>query len=379
MRFLLFALLLLVLLMTPKTTHAFGEWNAQDSMLTSLESILVRLEFDIKRATESRSAHPDFLVALEGYLALLYSLLSPMDSTLEDTDSRESERASVPSIGSQITHGVEGIYFAMRLAPAATFPAGTNDKATATVDNPFWIAETEVTYELWYTVRQWALRHGYVFANAGMEGSHGVTGSAPRSRGTEPVTNVSFRDSLVWTNALSAMLGYDPVYTYEGRAIQNATNATACDNAIQENTSGFRLPTSNEWELAARYQGSDSSHGAIFSEGLYWTPGNYASGATKDVNNATATQEVAWYGANSSDGIRRVGLKQANGLKLYDMSGNAWEWCFDRHPTWAGSIVGRGGSWGFEASFLRTGYIHYNYPYGVNSFGGFRIARSFTF
>lgn len=67
---------------------------------------------------------------------------------------------------------------------------------------------------------------------------------------------VSWRDSIVWTNALSEMLGYEPVYTYEEKVIRDSTNDTACDNAEQEKTAtGFRLPKSNEWELAARYKG----------------------------------------------------------------------------------------------------------------------------
>ncbi len=77
----------------------------------------------------------------------------------------------------------------MRLAPAATFPTGIEGipegehlPGTATVDTPFWIAETQVTYGLWYTVRQWALDKGYRFANAGREGSHGSTGHPPTSK-----------------------------------------------------------------------------------------------------------------------------------------------------------------------------------------------------
>jgi len=39
----------------------------------------------------------------------------------------------------------------------------------------------EVTYELWYTVYQWAILNGYVFVHAGMEGYDGirVSGAAP--------------------------------------------------------------------------------------------------------------------------------------------------------------------------------------------------------
>lgn len=181
----------------------------------------------------------------------------------------------VPALHTVIQAGA--VDFALRLVPAATFPTGTDDSGTASVDTQFFMAETPVTYELWREVQDWALQNGYTFANSG-QGS-----------GQRPVTHVSWRDSLVWTNALSERLGFDPVYTYQGRVLRDATDADACDQAVEENTDGFRLPTSSEWELAARYQGDDSSHRAISRDGAFWTPGSYASGATANVNDRAAS------------------------------------------------------------------------------------------
>ena len=68
--------------------------------------------------------------------------------------------------------------------------------------------------------------------------------------------------------------------------------------------------------------------------------------------------EVAWYISNSGDEIHPVGQKKPNGFGLYDMSGNVWDWVWDRFgnyssggqtdPTGPDSgplRVLRGGSW----------------------------------
>ena len=145
---------------------------------------------------------------------------------------------------------------------------------------------------------------------------------------------------------------------------------------------GFRLPTSDEWELAARYKGNDSSNGAKeypADSGSWWTPGSYASGATLDNTNATETGLVSWYSGNSGSSTHIVADEtniNANALGLYDMSGNVWEWAFDWYNTVGSYRVTRGGSYNNSAGGVQVGGVNGNYPYREFGNIGFRLSRT---
>jgi formylglycine-generating enzyme len=258
----------------------------------------------------------------------------------------------------------------------------------------YYIGEHEVTYELWYTVYQWAVVNGYAFANQGTEGCCGATGLAPTAAKYQPVTYINWRDMIVWCNAYSQKEGLVPVYCSDAlmtTAIKDSTDgafgstidatAGSYDNPYANwSSTGFRLPTEGEWQYAASY-----------IDGSSWTSYNYASGATAAYFDATATGLVAWYLSNSGNVTHIVGTKNPNALGIYDMSGNVWEWCWDWYGAYPGAStdyrgpisgtdrVIRGGSFnhGAGAASTRVGNRGATYTYDKSYSYGFRLVRTY--
>jgi len=173
-----------------------------------------------------------------------------------------------------------------------------------------------------------------------------------------PMYYVSWNEAVEYCNKRSLMEGLTPAYEDSG-------NAIACD----WNANGYRLPTEAEWEYAAKGGNKDDT---VFEY----------SGS----NNVDA---VGWYKGNSGGNTHPVGMKAPNSLGLYDMSGNVWEWCWDRYGGYSNSAqndprgassgssrVLRGGSWLNDAKDFRSACRNGDKPsYRYNDIG-FRLVRN---
>lgn len=245
-------------------------------------------------------------------------------------------------------------------------PGGTNSGTdpdfgaySLTVTNAFYMDATEVTKAQWDAVYNWAVAHGYSFD---------FPGSGKASN--HPVDTVDWFDCVKWCNARSEMEGRTPCYTVSGNSYKTGQSSPDCDL----DAGGYRLPTSAEWEYAAR--GGLSGKRFPWGDSITHSQANYSSSSySYDISSTRGYHPD--YDDGGSPYSSPVGDFAANGYGLYDMAGNMWEWCFDWSPGYEGSHrVIRGGSWNSGAYYARCGDVGRNAPDGSHDGFGFRSVLS---
>lgn len=234
---------------------------------------------------------------------------------------------------------------------------------------PFYMDRTEVSLMHWDSVCKWAKEHGYSFDHAG-------SGKGEN----HPVHAVDWYDCVKWCNARTemenAMNGSSklPCYTVSNRVYRTGSYGQKGSDVVVCNFSadGYRLPTCDEWEFAAR--GGLSGNRFPWGNTITHSLANYES-RWKDGAPVSGYDESLTSGHNllSNSGeppyTSSVGSFAANGYGLYDMVGNVWEWCetaAEAHRFF------RGGSWDHYADRARCGYKALHYPRHTSDSLGFR-------
>ena len=189
-----------------------------------------------------------------------------------------------------------------------------------------------------------------------------------------PVEHLTWHQAAWYANAMSEAEGFEPCYSCRG-----AGTSVWCDLdtafASPYECPGYRLPTEAEWEYAARAGTTTATYNGDLDE--------------TGCDPSRVLDPIAWWCGNSDLELKNVGTREANPWGLYDMLGNAWEWCHDwlaLYPAveatdpW-GPLSGveratRGGSISRDAVDIRAAIRSRVVPDGQWGDLGFRLARS---
>lgn len=175
-----------------------------------------------------------------------------------------------------------------------------------------------------------------------------VTGKNPSHYrgGARPVDSVSWFDAVDYLNRRSELEGFSACY-----ALPEGTRRPGC--------TGYRLPTSAEWAVAAGPPDESAFRGTGY----------------QDESNLLKKEQI---------GTAPASAGKPNPHGLYGMSGNVWEWCEDwfsrdpKAPTPPLARVIRGGSFMTGGTQWNKELLSSMEPHKRSRFTGFRAVRAVT-
>ena len=157
------------------------------------------------------------------------------------------------------------------------------------------------------------------------------------------VTNAQYRKFVQATGHREPSYRNDPKFNQSNQPV---VGVSWHDAIAYAEWAGKRLPTEKEWEWAAR--------GGLKGKEYPW--GDDQSLARNYANYRGTGGKDKW-----KESAAPVGSFKPNGYGLYDIAGNAWEWCQDWYDSDKDSRVLRGGYWVSNTINLRVAR-RINYP-----------------
>jgi len=199
-----------------------------------------------------------------------------------------------------------------------------------------------------------------------------------RDTGRFPVEMVSWFDAVAFCNALSKADGYTAYYDLTDTKKEGDSIASGKVKIL--GGTGYRLPTEAEWEYAARATTRTPYANPALPQG--------------DIGNFKRMVVIGYGGSEERPSLGRTtpaGSYKPNKLGLYDVHGNAAEWCQDWYskryygdsptddplgPETGDHRVIRGGSWMSMDGGCRSAARFYLTPGERKDYVGFRVART---
>ena len=188
-----------------------------------------------------------------------------------------------------------------------------------------------------------------------------------------PVEMVTWYDAVKYANELSKEEGLDKYYDIsdieykgdEADGFEHPQNIDSAEVTENERANGYRLPTEDEHEYAARGGKDGDTTTYAGSENLNEVAWNWH-------NSNEANSEYDYSLAPEGMGTMPVGMKESNELGLYDMSGNVSDWT---NTSYSSARVRRGGNWDNQGAGCMVNRSSLNNPYRSFNVIGFRLAR----